>query len=108
MLSMISFAIHSRAMGSRDVSRRKTSPKLTTKGPDLHTIPRTAGTCRSAEKRSLHPLQKFARSASGLIPFNNDAGQRRAKREAPRNSCAAESWRQTRLPSFLVHVGFHS
>src|SRR6266436_2658615 len=63
MLSMMSLAIQSRAIGSSDASRRKTKPKETTSGPDLHTIPRTGGTCCRAEKRSRHPLQKFPCSA---------------------------------------------
>src|SRR6267378_8328941 len=63
MPSMISFVIHSSTTGRRDENRRETSPNTTTAGPDSHTILSTAGTLRSAEMRSCHPVQKLSRSA---------------------------------------------
>src|ERR1017187_6643530 len=59
MPSIISFVIHSNATGMSDESRRAVSPNTTTAGPESHTILRTAGTFRRAERRSRHPVQKF-------------------------------------------------
>src|SRR5208282_1366372 len=59
MPSIISFVIHSNATGKSDESRRAASPNTTTAGAESHTILRTAGTFRRAERRSRHPVQKF-------------------------------------------------
>ena len=70
MPSIISFVIHSRATGRSAAKRRETSPNTTTAGPESHTILRTAGTLRRAERRSRHPVQKFLCSAMlGFFPY---------------------------------------
>src|SRR5689334_16137605 len=79
MLSMISFAIQSNAIGNSEAKRRKTSPMVTTSGPDRHTILRTGGTCRRADRRSCHPLQKFSCSGIRVIRFEAHASSWRAK-----------------------------
>src|SRR5439155_1684106 len=63
MVSMISFVIQRARTGTNEARKRKASPKPTTTGPDSQTILRTRGTLGRAEKRSLHPFQKFSRSA---------------------------------------------
>src|SRR5438445_3150359 len=47
-------------MGSRAAVTRATIPNITTPGPDFHTIFRTGGTLRRAERRSCQLLQKFS------------------------------------------------
>src|SRR5436190_7383493 len=59
-MSMMIFGIHSRAMGSKAATMRPAIPKLTTPGPDCHTILSTGGTFRRAERRSCQLLQKFS------------------------------------------------
>ncbi len=49
----------SRAIGSRALKTRTMMPKVTTAGPDSHTILRTGGIWPSAARRSCHPLQKL-------------------------------------------------
>src|SRR3954452_5084960 len=71
MLSMISFAIQSNAIGNSEAKRRRTRPMVTTSGPERQTILRTGGTCRRADRRSCHPLQKF--SCSGIVVIRFEA-----------------------------------
>jgi hypothetical protein len=44
---------------------------VTTSGPERQTILRTGGTCRRADRRSCHPLQKF--SCSGIVVIRFEA-----------------------------------
>src|SRR5260221_3059593 len=67
MRSMISLVIHNSRTGVSDAARRAMSPNTTTHGPESHTILRTAGTLRSAEMRSRHPIETFSWSAIRLI-----------------------------------------
>ena len=63
MVSTISLGIHSSASGNNEANRRATSPKITTPGPDCHTIFRTGGVLRSAVRRSCQLLKKLCCSA---------------------------------------------
>src|SRR5216684_3055026 len=79
MPSMISFVIQSSATGRTDENSRETSPKTTTAGPESHTILSTAGTLRSAEMRSCHPVHILSRSAM-LNPTLFDGSLRQDRR----------------------------
>src|SRR5258708_10705318 len=73
------FVIKSSAPGRTDENRRETSPKTTTAGPESQTIFSTAGTLRSAEMRSCHPVHILCRSAM-LNPTLFDGSQRQDRR----------------------------
>src|SRR5580700_667082 len=66
MPSIMSLVIHSNTTGRTDASNRDASPNTTTVGPEHHTILRTAGTLRSAERRSRHPVQKLCAAILGF------------------------------------------
>src|SRR5579862_2244777 len=114
MPSMISFPIHSNAMGNTDAKRRSRSPMVTTSGPDCQTIFRTGGTCLRADKRSCHPLQKFSCSVIRVIRFEDPRlTLARLKRDSleptgfsRRAKCQIVANESPSL--FALHVGFHS
>src|SRR5579859_1039312 len=59
-MSMISLATYVSPIGSSAATMRATMPKVTTPGPDRHTIFKTGGTLRRAESRSCQLLQKVS------------------------------------------------